>query len=451
VSVAPPPLLDAGPQAPEAATSADASNADASERGPTPVWPEAEQQIELAYGASASVELVLDPSPRSLDLHLNVDTTSSFGEEIDALQRELTRSIIPMLRRRIADASFGVSSFADFPRAPFGSPSAPHRDSPYLLLTPITDSVSRVTSAVARLDNPLGLGGDYREAGAESLWQIATGRGYKQGQQSLILPFDGPAAHGGGTIGGVGFRSQALRVVVHVTDAESHTPQDYAQEGLKDTHAWADVFNALRALHVRALGIASTACTDDACRSQSRYAGLREQLSNLAIATGATRPAPTDGCPTGVDGAVLPAINDICPLVFDVKLDGTGLADTLVDAVVGLLDGVRFSEVHAEAGDDPLGLIQGIEVAPVDQPDGIAAPELSDRLPSAKPDGHLDTYAEVGSHNRLGFKISLRNSRLGPSDVPQRYRVAINLLGDETLLEQRYLRVLIPPEPDAGL
>jgi hypothetical protein len=425
---------------------ADAAALPTTGRGAVPVWPEAEDEIPLAYGqGEVSSALVLDPSPRRLDLHLNIDTTTSFGEEIDTLQRELSRTIIPKLRGRVPDASFGVSRFADFPRAPFGSPGLPpDGDRPYALLAPITDSLARVTTAVAHLDTPLGHGGDYREAGAEALYQIATGSGYRLGTQNLIEAFDRMRGQDEASLGGVGFRSQALRLVVHVTDAETHTPEDYAAQGILGTHSLAQAIAALNALRVHAIAIASTSCPSYPCPAP-QYAALRGELSQLAIATGAVMtPVKKDLCATGIDAANIPTYEGTCPLVFDVAADGSGLAGTLVDAVLELLDGVRFDEVHAVPGDDPLGFVQRIELAPVAQPAGVATPATADRLPSAKPDGLLDSYLRVEQRNRLGFKVTLRNSRIAPSDVAQRFRLSVRLIGDDTLLEERFLRVMVP-------
>jgi hypothetical protein len=434
-----------------------AADAGRPERPPTPNYPAAESELTLPYrGRAVSTQLVLDPQPGRLDLQMNVDTTESFGDEIDELQRELSRTIIPKLRARVADASFGVSRFADFPRVPFGSPgSPPAGDRPYVLLTPVTGSLSRVTAAVAGLDQPLGHGGDYPEAGAESLYQIATGAGFQLDHQWLIAPFDAAtsdtrvAAKGGGTLGGVGFRSQALRVVLHVTDAKSHAPEDYAAQGIPNTHGWTETIDALNALQVHALAIMSTGCRDASCRSNPYYTVLRDELSLLAYSTGATR-APVGGsCPTGIEAASLPTYQDSCPLVYDVADDGSGLSDTVTDAVVGLLDGVRFAEVHAESGDDPLGFVQRVELAPVTQPAGVLAAEASDRLPQGMPDGVPDSYLHVERKNRLGFKVTLRNARIAPSDVTQHYRVSVRLLGDGLLLEERYLGVQIPAAQDA--
>jgi hypothetical protein len=135
--------------------------------------------------------------------------------------------------------------------------------------------------------------------------------------------------------------------------------------------------------------------------------------------------------------------------VFDVAANGTGLADNIVDAVLALLDNVRFSEVHAEPGEDPLGFIQRIELVRLPQPTGVAAPLTADRLPANAPDGVPDTYVDVAQDARLGFAVWLADPRIAPSDAEQHYRVSVRLMGNGIVLEERVLGVRIDPATSA--
>lgn len=442
------PTLDAG--ALDAAL-VDASLGDAgptrNPHGDVPVWPASEQTLDLDFHESARAVLTLVPDPSQLDVHFNVDTTASFGGEINAIQRELTRSIIPRLRSRVADTQLGVSRFADFPIAPFGRPATGGvADAPYRLLTPITDSLSKVTGAVNTLDRPLGQGGDTPEAGAEALFQIATGAGLELSGRSIIEPF--VAAQGGGTIGGVGFRASAFRVVVHITDAPAHTPAEYEAKGIEGTHSMESAARALSAIGARVIGI----------RSVSQNADVRTELSQLAVATGAVGNTVKGACPTGISGATVAPYAERCPWVFDVNADGSGLAKSITDAVVSLLDEASFAEVHAEAGEDPLGLIEKVELMPASQRSGVSVPATADRAPAGALDGIADTYLNVNHEQRLGFAVTLSNARIAATSYEQRFRVSVRLIGDGVLLEERFLAVRIPavPQPtaaddDAGL
>lgn len=410
--------------------------------GPAPAWPPSEQTLDLTFGAApAEATLTLVPDPSRLDVHFNVDTTASFAAEIDTIQYELTLSIIPRLRTRVADTQLGVSRFADFPLLPFGRPaSRGNPDVPYQLLSPITNSLAQVKSAVKGLDRPLGEGGDIAEAAAEALYQIATGAGLTVDGRTMIEPFDrdAAAAMSGGTLGGVGFREGAFRVVVHITDAPSHTPQEYSELNLDNTHALQDAATALRAVGARVVGI----CTSG--QNNPVYAQVRSELSELALSTGAYAQPKNESCRTGVSGAEVPSYRGVCPWVFDVDYDGSGLAQSITDAVVGLLDEARFGAVHAEVGDDPLGFIESISPSPVPQRSGVSMPELVDRLPLGAPDGDLDSYVDVSNRHKLGFAVRLRNTRIASTDFDQMFRVSVRLVGDGVVLEERLLGVRVP-------
>jgi hypothetical protein len=412
----------------------------ASPHGAVPIWPASEQTLDLDYRSTKRAVLTLVPDPSQLDVHFNVDTTASFSEEIDAIQQELTRSIIPRLRSRVSNTQLGVSRFADFPIAPFGRPATRGvADVPYKLLSAITDVLSKVTTGVYALDRPLGEGGDVPESSAEALYQIATGEGLERAGRTIIAPFDraAAAAQGGGTVGGVGFRPGAFRVVVHITDAPAHTPAEYATQGL-DTHSLASAALALRAVGARVIGIYSTGLGNSASDR------VRAELSELALATGAHANAVKDKCPTGLAGALMPSYGGRCPWVFEVDHDGTGLAKSITDAVVGLLDDARFTAVHAEVGDDPLGFIEKIELMPMRQQASVPTPQTSDLLPAGAPDGIADSYLDVNREHKLGFAVTLRDQRIAPSSYDQRFRVSVRLVADSVLLEERVLAIRIP-------
>ncbi len=134
----------------------------------------------------------LDVEPRAgrLDVHFSIDTTGSFGGEIQALKLSLQDTLIPRLRERVSDLAIGVSRFADFPVRPFGL----NGDRPYNLLTPITTDFYRVAQAVFSLDRPLQNGGDVPEASIEALYQIGSGEGLvNAGREVITTSLRGPA------------------------------------------------------------------------------------------------------------------------------------------------------------------------------------------------------------------------------------------------------------------
>ena len=197
--------------------------------------------------------------------------------------------------KRVPSASFGVSKFADFPFGRLGTDGSDGpADIPYLLLTPITSDISAVASAVARLDQPLQNGGDLPEAGAEALWQIATGKGYSGRLDAADRAVRRRPASGGGKAGGVGFREGALRVVLHVTDAPSHQPSDYAGT-FPGTHSMAQAGKALHGLGAetdrdRRRRVRGTRMRRAA--TIPRRTTARAELEQIALTTGAVGPDP---------------------------------------------------------------------------------------------------------------------------------------------------------------
>ena len=343
--------------------------------------PPADFNVDLPFGGRRLPDIPFVTSPQLVDVHLSIDTTASFDGEIDTLQREFVDTLIPALASRIGDLAIGVSRFADFPVSPFGTTG----DVPFALETPITTDLLSAESAILALDRPLNEGGDILESGYEALWQIATGEGYRTGSREWIKPYRGTE----GT-GGVGWRAGALPIVIHATDAPSHFPHDY-DETLPGTHGSSHVISAFRESGIHLLGIAS-----------DRTA--RPQLEQLATATGAITVPTAGSCPTGVGGAERPAMDEYCPLVFDVGENGEGLSTGIVDAVFGLVDSLRYEEVYGLPTEDRLQLIQSIEALPP----GSESIELGDLHPGG--DEQLDTFLEVPNGAALTLRLHLYNA-----------------------------------------
>lgn len=395
-------------------------------RGPDddePVLPSADLEVVLPYeGPTEVVRLSFAAEVARLDVQINVDTTGSIQQEIDALQDTLSERIVPELRGRVPGTFFGVSRFEDFPEAPFGADG----DRPFALVTPVTGNLGAVENAVASLDRPLGNGGDLPESGAEALYQIATGEGWgRRGDPGFVPPFDGP-----GAAGGVGFREDALRAIVHVTDAPTHGPASYGDD-FPGTRSLEEAIAALVARDVRVLGIASDA-------------GARPYLEDAARGTGATfLPGTGDGsCPTGLAGAPRPADADgRCPLVFDVDEDGAGLADTILDALVGLLGGIAFDEVRGVARGDRLRFLARAFPEQATPPAGFPAPEEVDDPPG---DGSPDALRRVTPGTMTTFAFELRNDVIREADYEQVFRLTLEVQGDGVTLVEERVRVRIP-------
>ncbi len=399
-------------------------------------YPRFDLSYELPYnGPEQRFTMEVEPRAGRLDVHLSVDTTGSFGGEIQQLRASLQEVLIPRLRERVSNLAMGVSRFGDFPVRPFGL----QNDQPYNLLTPITTDFDRVARAVHTLDRPLQNGGDPPESWIEALYQIATGEGLATGGATIERFTPSADTVGGGTAGGVGFREGAARVVINITDAPSHDPYAYGAAA-PGTHTLEQAATALRRVNARMIGIASG---DPA----------RAQLQQLALLTEAVVPPTSGVCFTGLRGAPRPPVSGQCPLVFDIAPDGTGLADTTLDAITRFLDTLAFGTVTGTTENDPRGFVQRLEAVSAMAPAGAPAPRREDRLPAAMPDGVLETFAQVATRTRLGFEVRLRNTRVREEEFPQVFFVRVVLLGDGLVVGERVVRVIVPegPKPDSAV
>ncbi|MCB9661340.1 MAG: hypothetical protein H6726_27075 [Sandaracinaceae bacterium] len=383
-----------------------------------PRLPAADRTVSLPYLApTLFIRYTVQAVPAQLDVHFSVDTTGSFGAEIDAMQRDLERRLIPEIRARVADAAFGVSRFEDFPVHPFGEPT----DHPFELLSPISTDVARARAGVDALDGPLGSGGDIPEAGFEALYQVATGDGLAS-DGLLFIPH-----YTGAGLGGVGFRPGALHAIVHITDAPSHAAQDYPAS-IPGAHGEADVAQALAALPAYLLAAVGT---EEA----------RSSVHDLVVGSGATIP-PTNGqCRTGLGGASRAPESGRCPLLFDIASDGTGLSDVILDAIAGLVGTLSFDRVSAEFDTDRLGFIASFEAASATPPDGVPPPTRVDSTPT---DGILDAFEGVHGGTELVFDLGLRNVLLRQLDYEQVFRIRVRIVGDGVTLLEETVRVVVP-------
>lgn len=366
-------------------------------------------------------------SLRQADVFFSVDTTGSFGEEIAAIQASIDSLIVPGVRAVITGAAFGVGRFEDYPRDPFGLPS----DRPFELLAPITDDLTVLRAAIDALPPAAG-GLDTPEAGMEALYQWATGRGVPELEIDPFAP---------GDVGGAGFRTDSLPIVIHVTDARSHEPPDYAAAFLASHDRDATVA-ALGAIGARVIGVRSTENADLADDPLA-------ELIDLALATRATVPPTAGECGTGIDGAprapVATGSGDVCPLVFDVRPDGTGLGDVIVDAISELAS-YGTLDISARPVGESVGL-RG-EVLP---PGATTADFVESITPEPPPpagstiDG--DVFRGVTPGSTVTFRLRAQNDFVPHGPRAQLFQLYVHVLGDGvTLLDVRNVYVIVPPD-----
>ena len=380
------------------------------------------------------------------DVAINMDTTGTMGAEIAALRETFSSLVFPATAELIPDPAFAVSTFDDFLCDGHGRGA----DRPFILRQRVTTDTAQAQLVMNAL--PLHSGSDIPESGFESLYQIATGAGV-DGCDTVVPPFDPEAWRvegvADGEIGGVGFREGSFPVIIHVTDALSHDGEVYGDFAATEDEAIA----ALNDLQARVVGVASGASP-------------RLQLESIALATGShVRACGWDGarprgcastqCCTGIDGAGRNPVDDICPLVFDINDDGSGLGESIATAIEALGHGTTFDvttqlrrdEAEFEAsGLDTRCFIRSIVPASF-VTDGTCTtePEAADINPI---DGVDDAFRNVTVGTQLTFDVTAQNDGcVDELDLPQAFTTFIDVVGDGfTVLDTLRVTVIVPTD-----
>lgn len=233
------------------------------------------------------------------------------------------------------------------------------------------------------------------------------------------------AGLGHGEVGGVGFRATALPVIVHITDAVAHESTDYAGFDV-EAHSSAEAFYALGARGARVVAVRSGAFSADPT----------DLLFPLGIVTASNALVPvcafdeSDGrlsgvcaegeCCAGVGGVGVPPNDDgLCPLVFEIAGDGSGLDASIVNAIDVLSQFVRY-ELTASPRDDPddevnaVCFVDAISILDFEGPPGscAVAPETLD----LNGDGVAETLRDATPRTRVTFEIAAVNQDLHDVD-----------------------------------
>lgn len=370
---------------------------------------------------------------RKADVFFSVDTTGSFDGEIANIQSSLT-AVLAGVRSAISDAAFGVGRFADFPLDPFGLPG----DRPYGLLQRVTTDDAKVAAGIAALSPAVG-GNDKPEAGYEALFQWGAGLGLPSFAMSAFdwrTGYQFSAGHG--ELGGVGFRADALPIVVHVTDARSHDSSEYP--AAFGAHSRAQALSAISKLGARIIGINSLENTGTSVDP-------RAQLEDIAAATNAlVPPAGTPAaCPTGVlDASGNPTFRPTygttgkCALVFDVNTDGSGLGSRIIEAVKSLAS-LGTIDISSRARGDSQLLAQGMDTAKFIKAISAVPP------PPAGATIAGEVFKGVTTGSTVRFKFSAQNDFVPSTAADQVFQVFLEVVGDGvTTLDQRRVYVVVP-------
>jgi hypothetical protein len=405
------------------------------------------------------------PAVRRGDVVFNMDTTGSMGGSIETLKRTLSSALIPALTTQLEDVGIGVTAFDDFPCNGHGS----GQDLPFHLLQRITTSDRDAQAGVNALR--LRFGSDQPESGIESLYQIATGVGRSNRSGCavdrplgawLVPPFD-PAVGfrlgaADGTIGGVGFRDGSAPVIVHITDAPSHAKGESVSSGAPYQYGATRVEtqNSLRAIGARIIGVLAGG---NSAQARDDLEGLTTVTGSAVrpCAWGAARPAgcAATECCTGPDRTGRPPINGLCPLVYDARSDGTGLAESIVSGTQVLLESAAIDltarvrldpDTLADEGLDTSCFLRAVRPIRALPPPGDCAPQPV--VADLDRDGIPDGFSGVVPGSFLEFEVTAFNDCYPPDRRPRVFLAWIDIVESRgaAVYDTRLVTILVPPD-----
>lgn len=345
------------------------------------------------------------------DIGFLIDTTGSMQGTIDAITGEFAQ-IVGDIAAAIPDARYGVATHDDYNFGGMGNTG----DLPFRLEQAITDDIGRVQNVLVGITRDDGA--DITESSIEAVFQAMSGGGYDQNcdvtfdadtdvrpfLSATTDPFGGIGGQhydpggGGGQLGGMGFREDALPILVYATDAPMRdSAVDPTPAGCPGDASLADAAGATVALGGYLIGVEV-----DNGDGETPI----PQMLDLAGATGSF--ADTDG-----DGAA----DD--PLVFPWNSSNAAFRQTIVGAIDDLIGAVVFDEVTLRVVGDDQGFVVGIDPAVV-QPSGAVNGEI------------------------IEFLLTFRGTD-APSDEDQLHQLTLEVIGDGTvLLDTLDIYVLVP-------
>ncbi|MBU1243266.1 hypothetical protein KJ612_08700, partial [Myxococcota bacterium] len=415
--------------------------------------------FELPYkGTQQHDFLYFSPTVQRTDVFFNMDTTGSMSGEITNLKSGLSSTIIPAVRARVTDSAFGVSYFDDYPMNPFGvaNYNAGH-DRVFQLLQAPTTNTSTAQTAVNALTT--GNGNDGPESTFESLYLMATPGASTWSYTAPAIP--------AGTLGGVGFRQQSVPIVLHITDAVSHVPAEYAAYGITTSHSAAQAIAALNAIGARVITLNSGA------------ADSLGHLTQISTSTGANLPVCAfkdtsnnwrctanmccTNCSTGTCAGVAP-VGGMCKLVYSISSAGTGLGTAVVDGIDGIIKYSTFN-VYTTWRRDPANttfdtscfikrVVATQYIAPPQEPEASCNPVATPAAfgGASYNNGFTNFASGTSSSSRPGsqlvFDVVAENINCAPpSTITNTYLVYIDVFDQVTgtLLDTQIAFILVPP------
>jgi hypothetical protein len=439
--------------------------------------------VDYNMAPTPTVEtLNLSTDVSQADVVFSIDTTGSMSGAINNLKSSLA-SIAAAVQMKVKSVAMGVVDFKDF-------------GDTYVVKYDYRNTTVATAAGLQGVQNTLnGLtasgGGDLPEAGWEALYSIAGGPALNvNGWISTFMlgttpPAPPPAGETQGTVGGAGFRTGSVPIIVTVSDAEWHDAPGTATSGEDGLN---DYGSAENGVPTRATAIARAQSLNAHVMGLAGIGGgasgnPKARMLATAIATGAvvlpadfgpvgTRPASCaiTQCCTGQSGAgEAPQTNGTCPLSFSFDdSSGNGAGDAVTSGIVALANGLKF-DIHVEAKDVApmtvddfmLKLVPNLSGAgPASMCITMTPAPLQDNFtgPKAAPgaDGVLDTFPGVNGGQQICFDVIPKmNTVVMNTEQPQIFHAQLQVKGVSNgatvnLGTPRDVFFLVPPKIKNG-
>jgi hypothetical protein len=395
--------------------------------------------LVLPYeGPAQTRELRFGTTVRRADVFFMMDRTGSMRDEVNALKRSLDRIVVEMTMR-IRDIGVGFGGFAGF-GGPAGGPAmcvlgictyadGPEGDTPFHLYGVITTDVAQMRADLAMMQADQG--GATWASSNEALYQAATGEGiapWVRPQRCPAVPDETSPRYGYPC-----FRPGALPIMVVLTDTSSkngpHT--ESVPGGTYDPahftmgpppHTYMQTLTALRRIGARTIGVLSGA--------EISNPTPRRQFETWARETGT------------VDRSGM-------PIVFEIAPDGSGLGDSIIEAIRTLAEETpqNISAVAHDGDDHPP------DVGPVDARLFIKEITPARLLERGVPTVTCPTMSRcddaifyaVAPGDVVEFRLRFQNDVVPPRGTAQVFRARIVVMGNGVAeLDDRDVVIVVP-------
>ena len=285
--------------------------------------------LKLKPGKSEQVDyrFELPANPKPLDVFFLVDTSDSMDGSISGLRQGM-QSIVNELAAAKLNVQFGVGEIKDYPIPGFGDPT--QGDFPYRLDKAIGPPGPELEEALESLEASGGGRADYPESQLTGLYQATTG----EGEPGCVASPDDerpPCVVEGE---GAGFREEALKIIVNITDARFH------DEAAHPSPPFATVSQAMVQEGVRQIGLA----VYGAQGPEVAY----PHLATMAEETEAVAPPGGVDC-DGNGSTDIPEGDPLVCQISDVGSDGSlNLAPAIIATVQAIAEDVSVEIITSD-------------------------------------------------------------------------------------------------------